>query len=329
MTHPHGGQRRAAAAHYGIPEHEWLDVSTGIAPWPWPVPPIPDTVWTRLPETDDGLLEAAATYYGQSPDRLTALPGSQFAIRELPRLLAPARVAVPGIGYTEHARAWSAAGHELMFYDSIEALIAAPGRIDHAVVIYPNNPTGEAAALDRLAVVGERLGAGRLIVDAAFADCLSDPGIEALPDNAIVLRSVGKFFGLAGIRLGFAIGVGPEIESLRSAVAPWGVARPARWIGRRALADGEWQAGQQRRIRQTETWLRALLVDTFPGRPVTSAGLFATVWFDTAHEAPDCHAALAEQGVLARLGDNKRWLRLGLPNEAGRDRLAGALSTLR
>ena len=321
----HGGHLRAAADRYGIAENEWLDLSTGIAPWSWPVPPLPAAVWARLPEADDGLLAAAADYYGVPTARLVALPGSQFAIRELPRLFEPGTVAVPEIGYTEHAAAWRAAGHRLRIYADLEALEAMTPELDRAVVLDPNNPTGERAAFGRLGRLATALGPGRLIVDAAFADCADGVSFDALDNDAIVLRSVGKFFGLAGMRLGFAFGHEVAIEALRRAVEPWGVAHPARWIGARALFDTDWQRGQRARITDGETWLRARLADAFPGQTIASGGLFVTVFFDRETEAAGVHEALARRGVLTRLGDNGHWLRFGLPSEAQREWLSGAL----
>lgn len=325
----HGGGRRAAAAHYGLAEAEWLDLSTGIAPWSWPVPPIPADVWARLPEADDGLEAAAADYYDCAVERLAALPGSQFAIRELPRLVAAGTVAVPAVGYTEHAAAWRAAGHRLVHYQDLEALEAGLDEIEYAVVLEPNNPTGERAAPDQLARIAATLGAGQLIVDAAFADCCGGLAFDPTACGAIVFRSVGKFFGLAGMRLGFACGHAPLIEALRGAAAPWGVAHPARWIGRQALADRDWQAGQQARIGDAETWLCALLADAFGGQILVSAGLFATVFFADETTARAAHDALARRGVLTRLGDNGRWLRFGLPQAEARERLAAALASVR
>lgn len=324
----HGGRLQAASRRYGIPVADWLDLSTGIAPWSWPVPAMPERVWARLPEAEDDLLPAAADYYGVSVDGLTAVPGSQFAIRALPAHLPAGTVAVPRTGYTEHALAWRAAGHALRFYDDIDDLRVQASNADHAVVIQPNNPTGERLDATALAALRDTLGDGWLLVDEAFMDTQArDSLAPALPDNTLVLRSLGKFFGLAGLRLGFVIGRGAPIEALRAWVAPWGVSHPARWIGARALADRAWQAAQRTRIQAGEKMLCARLRQTFPDARLASAGLFASLFFDDARRAPAAHAALAARGVLTRLGDDDRWLRFGLPGAAG-DRLTRALARL-
>lgn len=332
MVLTHGGQLGEASRRYDIPAGDWLDLSTGIAPWPYPVPEVPARVWARLPEADDGLIEAAAAYYRAPVAAVTALPGSQFAIRELPRAIASltgrARVGVPAVGYAEHARAWQAAGHEIVFYADLAALRRQVSALDHAVVISPNNPTGEAADTATLNMLAHELGQrdGLLVLDAAFADCDGGLDISVLPDNVVVLRSVGKFFGLAGLRLGFMIGTGDAVATIRDQLAPWGVSHPARWIGRRALVDDDWQAAQRQRIAESVHCLAALLSARFAPADIVSAGLFASVFFDRAGHASAVHEALAAQAVLTRLGDNGRWLRFGLPADASaRARLAAAL----
>lgn len=325
----HGGQLEQASRRYGIARAHWLDVSTGIAPWSWPVPVLPETAWSRLPEADDGLLAAAAAYYGCAPALLTAVPGSQFAIRQLPQAVAPGAVLVPAVGYTEHARCWREAGHRLVWYRDLDELLWRAGEAEHAVVINPDNPTARVCDVDRLCDLRRAMQPhGLLVVDEAFMDTQAHSIVPHLPlDGVLALRSVGKFFGLAGLRLGFVAGQAPALERVRRQVQPWGVSHPARWVGGRCLADAAWQAHQRHRIAAAEADLTALLRARFVSARVVSAGLFATLLFDDDTTAPARHAALARQGVLTRLGDNRRWLRFGLP-AAGRQRLARALAAL-
>lgn len=331
----HGGRLTEASRRYGIAVNDWLDLSTGIAPWSYPVPAVPWHVWARLPEADDGLIKAAAEYYRAPAADITALPGSQFAIRELPWAVAapsgPARVGVPAVGYAEHARAWAAAGHAVVAYDDLAQLLALVDTLDHAVVISPNNPTGEQAAIDTLIVLADKLAprGGLLLVDAAFADCHGELAMDGLPANTIVLRSLGKFFGLAGLRLGFMMGRGPAVAAVGAQLQPWGVSHPARWIGRQALLDHDWQIAQQRRIADGAHSLTTLLDAYFSRQRIVTAGLFVTVFFDKTEHAADVHEALAEQAVLTRLGDNRHWLRFGLPGDApAAARLVAALEVV-
>ena len=327
----HGGQRAQAARRYAIALEDWLDISTGIAPWSWPVPVLPNEVWSRLPEDTGALRAAAGAYYGCDAQLLRAVPGSQFAIRRIPCLLAPARVAIPVPGYAEHARAWRDAGHTVLEYSNIDELHGLLGCVDHAVVINPNNPTGECLSVAELDRVRRGLAGGLLVVDEAFMDIgrhslvsLLSPGGE---HNVIVLRSVGKFFGLAGIRLGFVASGTDLIDSMLDPIEPWGVSHPAVWIGTAALADTAWQTAQRARIERGSDALATLLAQHFPGERIIGAGLFVTVRFDGDMRAPACFEALARQGVLTRLGDDRRWLRFGLPGERIA-RLARALNTM-
>lgn len=325
----HGGQLNAASRRHGIAVCDWLDVSTGIAPWTWPVPSLPESVWARLPEDDDDLLAAASSSYGCAPQCLVAVPGSQFAIRELPLMLAPASVLVPRTGYAEHARCWRQAGHRLQWYDNLEELMRLAPQAEHAVVINPNNPTGRCCSIDwQLALRRELRSGGLLVIDEAFMDLRGRGIMPQLPlPGIIALRSLGKFFGLAGLRLGFAAGDEQALAALRRKGQPWGVSHPARWVGSRALRDEHWQRAQRRRIIAANARLAALLQQHFPAAEILSAGLFVSIWFAEPCRAPAVHHALAKQGVLTRLGDDHRWLRVGLPGDQ-EARLARALESL-
>ncbi|MFN4149023.1 MAG: threonine-phosphate decarboxylase, partial [Rhodocyclaceae bacterium] len=231
----HGGRILDAARRFGIPPAAWCDLSTGIAPWPYPLPAVPVEVWQRLPEEDDGLEAAARAYYGS--DAL-AVPGSQWAIETIPRLLPAGRVMLPQPIYAEHPVAWQAAGH---------ALVGGEAPADYAVVCNPNNPTGEFHTRDELLALAAKV--KLLLVDEAFLD--AEPGASLAAcgrENVIVLRSLGKFFGLAGVRLGFVIATPDWLQRLRERLSPWAVSHPARWAGRLALADREWQAAKRARL---------------------------------------------------------------------------------
>lgn len=293
----HGGRLGEAVRHWGIPRADWLDLSTGIAPWPYPLPAPPAEVWQRLPEDEDGLEAVARAYYGT--DHLLALPGSQAAIQALPRLFPAGRVALPMPLYNEHPAAWRAAGHTPVAWD-------APA--DYAVVCHPNNPTGQRydrdEQLDRAARVQ------LLVVDEAFLDATPDESLIGCgPKNVIVLRSLGKFFGLAGARVGFACGASDLLDRLQNALGPWAVSHPARWAARLALADRDWQAAQRDRLQTGSRRLAALLRASGLGEP-TGCALFQ--YLATPHAAA-WHEALAQSGILVRRFDTPPALRFGLP----------------
>jgi len=308
----HGGRLRAAAKRFHIPLADWLDLSTGVNPAGWPVPAVPAEAWARLPEDGDGLETAAAAYYGCAS--LLPVAGSQAAIQALPALRRPGRVGVIRPGYAEHAHAWRRAGHEV-FGAAPETVAQGPasGPWDVLVAINPNNPTGHRFAPELLLAWHERLAArgGWLVVDEAFMDTTPEFSLAGFcpRPGLIVLRSLGKFFGLAGVRAGFVLAEPDLLERLAALLGPWAVAGPSRWVAREALADRRWQESARRRLPENARRLADLL--TAGGLP-PSGGCALFQWC----RAPDAvrrHESLAHQGILPRLFDDPPGLRFGLP----------------
>jgi cobalamin biosynthetic protein CobC len=335
----HGGRLREASRRYAIPLADWVDLSTGIAPWPYPLPPLAAELWQRLPEDDDGLREAAAGYYGVTDvARILPLAGSQAAIQALPRLRATSTVstvALPTPTYGEYAPAWRAAGHRVIecAFDSL----AGPDA-DVVLLANPNNP--DARRLDRavLLALAARLARrdGWLIVDEAFADAdatdaasLAAVAGSAVAPNVIVLRSLGKFFGLAGARVGFGIAAPALLDRLRDLLGPWPLANPSRHVAKHCLRDAPWQAAQRERLRQALARLCALLTEHgLP--PSATTALFAYVPCHVSSAmAANVHDHLARRGILVRRFAAPAALRFGLPgDEAAWARLRAALREL-
>ncbi|WP_103311113.1 MULTISPECIES: threonine-phosphate decarboxylase CobD [unclassified Pseudomonas] len=306
----HGGRLRNAARQYGIAEADWLDLSSGLAPWPFDVPAIPPRAWARLPETDDGLEQAACDYYGA----LDVLPvaGSQMAIQLLPRLRRSGKVGVLSPCYAEHAEAWRRSGYIVrevleaevdFFLDSLDVL----------VVVNPNNPTGLSLAPERLLDWHARLAqrGGWLVVDEAFMDVTPALSLAAYTHlvGLIVLRSFGKFFGLAGVRLGFVLAERRLLKLLAEQVGPWAVSGPTRVLGQACLLDSDAHAAQRQRCEATSQRL-ALLLERHGFKPQGGCGLFQ--WLITEH-AQGLHDFMAHRGILLRLFVNTSSLRFGLP----------------
>ncbi|GAA0586768.1 threonine-phosphate decarboxylase CobD [Caenispirillum bisanense] len=330
----HGGNLAAAAAAFGRPRDQWLDLSTGITPRPYPVPPLPAEAWTRLPEPADlaRLLDAARSGYAVADTAaVVAAPGTQALIQWLPRLRRPGRVAVVGPTYGEHARAWAAVGHTVrdpLPLETVEAEAAA-GRLEVAVVVNPNNPDGRRLDPDRLLALAARLagGGGWLVVDEAFADVTPELSLCPRAGGAglVILRSPGKFHGLAGLRLGLCAGDAAVAEALTSALGPWAVSGPALAVGTAALADLAWAAAARHWLERQAAALDSVL--TAAGLPVAGGtSLFRLV---ATPQAEAVFARLCRAGILTRpFAYAPTWLRLGLPgDDAGLSRLAAALGT--
>ena len=320
----HGGRLRRAAEAYGIPLADWLDLSTGINPRGYPVPPVPADAWLRLPEDDDGLEAAATNYYGSA--HLLPVAGSQPAIQLLPAVLRGERVSLLAPGYAEHAHAWRDRHAVAVGTDEIDAAVA---RSDIVVLVQPNNPTGVHFGHERLLEWHARLAhrGGWLVVDEAFIDTTPAQSLVALAgaDGLVVLRSLGKFFGLAGARVGFVFAPAGVRAALAERLGPWTIAGPARWAARHALADRAWQAQALSALQAAGERLQALLATH--GLPARGPALFKLV---ATPDAAHLHEVFARRGILLRLFETPQAVRFGLPaDEAGWARLAAALATCR
>lgn len=319
----HGGRLRRAAEHFGIPLEDWLDLSTGIAPYGFDLPAIPTEAWLRLPETEDELETAAQDYFGAAS--LLPVAGSQAAIQILPRLRRSLQVGIVSPCYAEHAEAWRREGHRLSEFSEGSVPRALDG-LDVLVVVNPNNPTGRLLPLEQLLDWHGRLAerGGWLIVDEAFMDPTPSGSLAPyshLP-GLIVLRSFGKFFGMAGARLGFVLAEQSLLSELGNALGPWPIAGPSRFIGTVLLADRQGQHRQRERLLGDSQRLAQLLSEQ--GLPPTGGcGLFH--WVVT-EDATMLREFLACQGILVRRFLYPPSVRFGLPaDEAGWARLTRAL----
>lgn len=319
----HGGNLRDAVLRFGRPREDWLDLSTGINPQHYPVPPLAPDTWHRLPENDPLLAQSAAVYY-RAPLMLP-VAGTQTAIMALPRLRPPSRVTVAAPTYAEHAQHWALHGHTMRQVPYTE-LDAAVDACDVMVICNPNNPTGALVSPVRLLEWAERLAArgGWLVVDEAFGDTEPQSSVARWSDRPglIVLRSIGKFFGLAGLRLGFVAAHPALLDALAELLGPWPVSGPAQQAGAAALRDVDWQTATRSRLAAMGMRLHQLLAEH--GIDATGCALFQW-WQEAQPEAFWQH--MAERGVWVRLfAQAGRGIRLGLPpDEAGWQRLAHAL----
>ncbi len=320
----HGGDPGDAQTDLSRPDLAWLDLSTGINPHPWPVPDaLRDVGWTRLPSRADRerLIWAARTAYGVPPGlAIAAAPGTQSLIQWLPRIAPEGVSAVLGPTYGEHAAAWRLAGRAVM---EIEGLAAWPDGARHLVVVNPNNPDGRVIPRADLIVAARTCAArgGWLVVDESFAD--ADP-VQSLVGHAgdlpvVVLRSFGKFYGLAGLRLGFAVALPRIADALERALGPWAVSGPALAIGAAALADRAWADVMRARLREEAPALDGVLA----AAGLVPAGGTSLYRLVRHPRATAIHAALAGERIWVRRFDwAEDLLRFGLPpDQAGLERL--------
>jgi cobalamin biosynthetic protein CobC len=317
----HGGNLRQATLRYG--RADWLDLSTGINPEWYPAPAIAGNAWHRLPEPDPALVQAAQAYYGAP--LMLPVAGTQAAIQALPCLRLPSRVVVAAPSYAEHAHHWAQHGHKLrqVPYDALDAAIS---ECDVMVVVNPNNPTGATVPREKLLDWAAQLSArgGWLVVDEAFGDTALQASVAGgTPDGLIVLRSVGKFFGLAGLRLGFVAAQPALLDALADLLGPWTVSGPAQQVALAALRDTAWQERMRTQLRTSGQRLQSLLA----AHGIRSSGSALFQWWPEAH-AEAFHEHMARQGIWVRLFTNAaRGIRLGLPpDEAGWQRLEHALT---
>lgn len=312
MKRDHGGGLDRAVQRFGGTRSAWIDLSTGINPVAYPVTDLPGDAWTALPDaTARTNLIAAARRFWQVPQRaaILATPGASAAIAMIPRLAAPGRVVIPEPTYNEHAASFTAAGWQA----SMDATAS--------VHVHPNNPDGRTWQATDLT--------GTLrIIDESFCDTLPEASLmaEATTAGTLILKSFGKFWGLAGLRLGFVIGDPALIDTLAQMLGPWPVAGPALHIGTMALNDAAWADDTRTRLARDTARL---------DRAVTAAGA-SLVGGTTLFRLYEVEGAAAWQERLARqwiwsriFPYNPRWLRLGLPAPGHWDRVLAALAGAR
>lgn len=300
MTHvrDHGGGIDAAAAKYGGARADWIDLSTGINPVPYPLPTLAAQAWAALPDqAAASALTDAARHFWQVPDGadILAAPGASALIAQIPRLADAATVSIPQPTYNEHAASFAAQGWQ----------VVANGPAPVQVLVHPNNPDG------RMWTEAD-LGGDLVVIDESFCDVTPEASLIAHADRpgVLVLKSFGKFWGLAGVRLGFVIGDPDRVAALREMLGPWPVAGPALSIGARALNDPGWAEQTRKRLSSDASRLDAL-VTRHGGHVLGGTSLFRLYEVENAQLWQD---RLARHHIWSRIFPYARtWLRLGLP----------------
>ena len=325
----HGGDLTAAAARYGIPVDDWLDLSTGINPQPYPVPRPSANLYATLPDKAalGRLLVAARQAFQVAPEAaIAAVPGAEVAIYLAPNLVAPGPVVIFGPTYNSHQEAWEHAGRKVV--------VAGPGTsvptdMTSAVIANPNNPDGRIVSPQALTQLAEMLAerGGMLLVDEAFADTRPNSSLCPLLDRvpAVVLRSFGKFYGLPGLRLGFVAGPARLVDRIARMLGDWPVSTAAIELGTTALDDADWREATRKRLAAEAHRLRGILMR----HGMTVVGGTDLFVLASHNKAATIHRGLAEQAILTRAFRRQpEWLRFGLPAAGGFDRLDRALGEI-
>ncbi|WP_146346175.1 threonine-phosphate decarboxylase [Falsiphaeobacter marinintestinus] len=306
----HGGGVDAAIAQFGGCRDDWVDLSTGINPVPYPLPALSDADWTALPDNAAhlALVEAARTFWSV-PDGAAILPapGASALIARIPALAPPATVRITSPTYNEHAAAFMAQGWQ----------VSDTGPASARVLVHPNNPDGRtwsAADVD----------APLTVVDESFCDIMPAASLIRLSTRpgTLVLKSFGKFWGLAGLRLGFAIAAPDLIDRLSALTGPWAVSGPALRIGTDALTNTAWAETTRTRLTQDARRLDDLM--TRNGAEIAGGtDLFRLYRVDNAAQ---WQTRLAQHHIWSRIFPySDTYLRLGLPPANAWARLEDAL----
>lgn len=297
-TNDHGGAIARAVAEFGGEKEGWLDLSTGINPCPYPFDMPERRLWQALPDHDcEQNLEQAARRFWNVPDDadVLAAPGASCLIASIPTLFETGKVSIPAPTYNEHKSAFAANGWQV-----------GVGNTDVKVVVNPNNPDG------RHWNPADVMETSACIIDESFCDVTPEKTLIDLADKPgrIILKSFGKFWGLGGLRLGFAIGDPDLIDQLRQSMGPWPVSGPALDIGTQALSNPQWAAATRAKLAQDADLLDALL-SQHGFSLIGGTSLFRL--YDCG-DASETYASLARQQILTRVFPySKSWVRFGLP----------------
>lgn len=307
----HGGGIDSAAARHGGARADWIDLSTGINPIPYPVGTLSDMAWSALPDlhAQTALIDAARRFW-DIPEGASVLPvpGASAAIAHIPRLMTADVAYIPIPTYNEHAAAFCADGW---------AVVTEVQAAQAQVIVHPNNPTGQLWS-------AQDLTAPLRVIDESFCDVTPAHSLiaQACDPGTLVLKSFGKFWGLAGLRLGFVIGDPTLVAKLAEMLGPWPVSGVALEVGARALNDTAWAETARHRL----THDARRLDDMMTAADATLIGgttLFRLYRVEDAHAWQD---RLARHHIWSRVFPYAPdWIRLGLPSEQGWDRLAQAL----
>lgn len=327
----HGGALDLAVAEYGGQADEWLDLSTGINPYHYPIDFVSPLSWAQLPQKTalNELLAAASGAYRCPKKHIFAANGTQYLIETLPQIMPKSTIAILSPTYQEHEQNWHKHGHNVILVDDVEQAKQA----DHLIIVNPNNPTGKLFAPQALQSLHKYFAdkGGYLIIDEAFMDMTPDMSMApyAGQDGLIVLRSFGKFFGLAGVRVGFILADEKIVGKLEQHSGLWGISGMAIDVAAYALNDHKWQQDMRQTLAADMLDMCGILQHN-QFEVIGRTTLFCLVKMPNgAASAHKYFAKLAQQHILTRkFMDDQTILRFGLPKRPQQSDFAAKLNQI-
>ncbi len=327
----HGGALDAAMLQYGGSRQEWLDLSTGINPNAYPIGDISSDCWVQLPQSSalEGLRVAAERYYSCPDASISIANGTQALIELLPQIIAKSTIAILSPTYEEHQYNWQKYGHEVVVTDDLEQALEA----DHLLIVNPNNPDGKMVEPSQLLEILAHFRAknGYLIIDEAFMDMTPEFSLasEAGCSGLIILRSFGKFFGLAGIRIGFLLADEKLTDLINRRIGLWAISGASIEIATKALGDKVWQQNMRLKLNKDMLKMQQILTEN-KFHIVGGTDLFCLA--KTPHNSYVTNvyfSRFATQNILLReFKYNHQILRFGLPIAADFNSFASKLSDI-
>lgn len=323
MKIEHGGNLEKAIKLKGGERSEWIDISTGISPFSAPIPELSLDDWQRLPEPSllSELAHIAQRYYGAAQNCVVT-SGSQFVINHLPDLL-EGDVGIVEPTYGEYAAAFARQNRDFKSIKSVDDI----GDVRSIILANPNNPTGRVFSQKELSDLAAKLSArgGHLVVDEAFCDVSDQASMlsGSATDNLIVLRSFGKFFGLAGARIGFVFAQDETLDRIEQLQGPWAVSGPSLAVARHVLTSNAIHQDLLKKITNRHIEMLSVLTDTGV-EIIGGTKLFTLIRHENASAL---HEHLLGCQILSRKFDyHSKWLRVGLTrNQEEDDRLKAAI----
>ena len=310
MIREHGGDIDNAIKKYGGNKDDWIDLSTGINPNHYPYKLINIRELQNLPYKNDiDNLNKLAKKYFQTTACVRAVSGAQGGINILPFLLPNKTVSILSPTYNEYQNVFSNSLKKIINVKNLSEL----KKSQIAIICNPNNPDGKLYSNDNLLKISKSV--EYLIIDESFIDQYPRKSLSHKLDdqtNILILRSFGKFFGLAGIRLGFLISNKEIDKKIQFLIGNWPISNVAINVASKALIDHVWIMNTISFLKEGSYFLDCLASE-INWKVVGGTNLYRLYETPNAHDAQN---KLANFKIWSRrFSYSKKWIRLGIPRK--------------